>query len=61
MFVNGYDGNVNFTHGLGTPTRMSAPGPPTTGPVHNLKVDWQREKENSELILRLHRLYFGPS
>ena len=22
------DGDVNFTHGLGLPTRMSAPGPP---------------------------------
>ena len=28
LFVNRYDGNVNFTHGLGAPTRMSAPWAP---------------------------------
>ena len=30
LFVNKYDGNVNFTHGLGGPTRMSATGPLTS-------------------------------
>ena len=29
LFVNKYDGNVNFTHGLGPPTRMSAPAAPS--------------------------------
>ena len=28
LFVNRYDGNVNLTHGLGGPTRMSAPRGP---------------------------------
>ena len=28
LFVNRYDGNVNFTHGLGAATRMSAQEPP---------------------------------
>ena len=30
LFVNRYDGNVNFKHGLGAPTRMSTPEAPTT-------------------------------
>ena len=30
LFVSRYDGNVNFTHGLGAPTRMSGPRAPTS-------------------------------
>ena len=30
LLVNRYDGNVNFTHGLGPHQNVSAPGPPTS-------------------------------